>query len=54
VTAGALTNVLRYRLLFVLLLAASAASAGEFCGFLAAETRFFTESHGFPEQHGSI
>lgn len=53
-TAGALTNVLRYRLLFVLLLAASAASAGEFCGFLAAETQFFTESHGFPEQHGSI
>jgi hypothetical protein len=54
VTAGALTNVLRYRLLFVLLLAASAASAREFSGFLAAEIRFFTESHGFPEQHGSI
>jgi hypothetical protein len=41
--------VLRYRLLFVLLLAASAASAGEFSGFPAAEIRFFTESHGFPE-----
>jgi len=42
------------RLLLVSLLATSAAPAGELSGFIAAETRFFTESPGFPEQHGSI
>ncbi|WP_374090553.1 hypothetical protein [Methylomicrobium lacus] len=36
------------------LLVVSNASAGEFSGFIAAETRFFTESSGFPEQRGSV
>lgn len=42
------------RLTFGLLLAASVAPAAELSGFIAAETRFFTESRGFPEQHGSF
>ncbi|MBS1213534.1 MAG: hypothetical protein H6R26_2151 [Proteobacteria bacterium] len=42
------------RLVLLVPLTATSASAGEFSGFVAAETRFFTAGPAFPEQHDRI
>jgi hypothetical protein len=52
--AGLEEKALAAQLLLVSLLAASATPVGELSGFTTVETRFFTESPGFPQQHGSI
>jgi len=41
-------------LLLIPAITATSAAAGEFSGYVSAETRFFSQRPAFPEQHGSI